>query len=191
MVFADDPDWWRSAVIYQIYPRSFADSNGDGYGDLPGVTRRLGHLADLGVDALWISPFYPSPQRDGGYDVADYRDVDPQFGVLEDFDALVARAHGLGLRVVVDLVPNHCSSDHPAFRAALSAGPGSPERQRFLFRDGRGPLGSRPPNDWQSMFEGPAWTRVLDDAARAVVPAPVRYQPARLELGPPRRPRRL
>src|SRR3712207_1793348 len=134
MTPAADPDWWRSAVLYQIYPRSFADSNGDGYGDLPGITGRLDHLARLGVDALWISPFYPSPQRDGGYDVADYRAVDPQFGSLQGFDALVDRAHELGLRVVVDLVPNHCSAEHSDFRAALAAAPGSPERDRFLFR---------------------------------------------------------
>jgi alpha-glucosidase len=163
MTPAQNPDWWRSAVLYQIYPRSFRDSNADGYGDLPGITSRLDHLADLGVDALWISPFYPSPQRDGGYDVADYRAVDPQFGTLEDFDHLVGQAHGLGLRVIVDLVPNHCSADHPDFQAALAAAPGSPARDRFLFRDGRGPGGDLPPNDWLSMFEGPAWTRVLDD----------------------------
>jgi alpha-glucosidase len=159
---ADHSDWWRSAVIYQIYPRSFADSNADGYGDLPGITARLRHLADLGVDALWISPFYPSPQRDGGYDVADYRAVDPQFGTLADFDALVGEADLLGLRVIVDLVPNHCSADHPDFQAALAAAPGSSERDKFWFRDGQGPEGSRPPNDWLSMFGGPAWTRVLD-----------------------------
>ncbi|MDR6972781.1 glycoside hydrolase family 13 protein [Leifsonia shinshuensis] len=155
-------EWWRRAVIYQVYPRSYADSNGDGIGDLPGITARLDHLASLGVDALWLSPFYPSPQRDGGYDVADYRDVDPQFGTLADFDALIAATHRLGIRVIVDLVPNHCSWDHPAFRAALAAAPGSPERALFHFRDGRGEHGELPPNDWQSMFEGPAWTRVTE-----------------------------
>jgi alpha-glucosidase len=158
-----DADWWRDAVIYQVYPRSFSDSNGDGIGDLPGIVARLGHLARLGVDAIWLSPFYPSPQRDGGYDVADYRDVDPQFGTLEDADALIRAAHGHGIRVIVDLVPNHCSWDHPAFRAALAATPGSPERRLFHFRDGRGPNGDLPPNDWQSMFEGPAWTRVTEE----------------------------
>jgi alpha-glucosidase len=163
---ATGPDWWRTAVIYQIYPRSFADGDGDGDGDLPGITGRLGHLAALGVDALWLSPFYPSPQRDGGYDVADYRDVDPRYGTLADFDALCARAHALGIRVITDLVPNHCSSDHPAFRAALAAGPGSAERDLFVFRDGRGPDGSLPPNDWTSMFEGPAWTRVTEGDGR-------------------------
>jgi alpha-glucosidase len=162
MIDLADDTWWRTAVIYQIYPRSFADSNGDGYGDLPGITNRLDHVAALGADAIWLSPFYPSPQRDGGYDVADYRDVDPQFGTLDDFDALVARAHDLGIRVVVDLVPNHTSSEHVAFRAALEAAPGSPERGLFHFRDGRGDGGELPPNDWQSMFEGSAWTRVVE-----------------------------
>ncbi|WP_031028325.1 glycoside hydrolase family 13 protein [Streptomyces sp. NRRL WC-3725] len=157
-----DDDWWRTAVIYQIYPRSFADSDGDGTGDLPGITARLDHLAYLGVDALWLSPFYPSPQRDGGYDVADYRAVDPRYGTLDDFDALLARAHGLGIRVIVDLVPNHCSAQHPAFQAALTAAPGSEERSLFHFRDGRGPDGALPPNDWTSMFEGPAWTRITE-----------------------------
>ncbi|MEV0210509.1 glycoside hydrolase family 13 protein [Streptomyces sp. NPDC050788] len=159
---AADDTWWRTAVIYQIYPRSFADSDGDGTGDLPGITARLDHLADLGVDALWLSPFYPSPQVDGGYDVADYRNVDPRYGTLRDFDALLARAHALGIRVVVDLVPNHCSAQHPSFQAALSAAPGSAERALFHFRDGRGLDGSLPPNDWTSMFEGPAWTRVTE-----------------------------
>ncbi|MFD7815414.1 glycoside hydrolase family 13 protein [Streptomyces sp. NPDC059785] len=157
-----DDTWWRTAVIYQVYPRSFADADGDGTGDLPGITAHLDHLADLGVDALWLSPFYPSPQRDGGYDVADYRAVDPRYGTLADFDALLARAHELGIRVIVDLVPNHCSDQHPAFRAALTAAPGSDERALFHFRDGRGPDGSLPPNDWTSMFEGPAWTRITE-----------------------------
>ncbi|MFD0311164.1 glycoside hydrolase family 13 protein [Streptomyces sp. NPDC127119] len=163
---AADDDWWRTAVIYQIYPRSFADGDGDGTGDLPGITGRLDHLADLGVDALWLSPFYPSPQRDGGYDVADYRAVDPRYGTLADFDELLARAHELSIRVIVDLVPNHCSSEHVAFRAALAAAPGSDERALFHFRDGRGPDGSLPPNDWTSMFEGPAWTRVTEADGR-------------------------
>ncbi|MDT0393681.1 MULTISPECIES: glycoside hydrolase family 13 protein [Streptomyces] len=159
---AADDTWWRTAVIYQIYPRSFADSDGDGTGDLPGITARLDHLADLGVDALWLSPFYPSPQVDGGYDIADYRDVDPRYGTLHDFDALLARAHALGIRVVVDLVPNHGSAQHPSFQEALTAPAGSSERALFHFRDGRGPDGSLPPNDWTSMFEGPAWTRVTE-----------------------------
>ncbi|MEA2827868.1 MAG: alpha-glucosidase [Actinomycetota bacterium] len=154
--------WWRRAVIYQVYVRSFADSDGDGIGDLPGVRSRLPYVADLGVDAIWLNPFYPSPQADAGYDVADYRDVDPTFGTLADFDGLVADARGLGLRVIVDLVPNHTSSEHPWFRAALAAPPGSPERARYVFREGRGDSGDQPPNDWQSVFGGPAWARVAD-----------------------------
>ncbi|MGW0504196.1 glycoside hydrolase family 13 protein [Micromonospora sp. NPDC003241] len=154
--------WWTEAVIYQIYPRSFADSNGDGIGDLPGITARLDHLTELGVDAVWLSPFYPSPQADAGYDVADYRDVEPLFGTLADADELIAQARARGLRVIVDLVPNHTSSAHQWFQAALAAAPGSPERQRYVFRDGRGPDGVEPPNDWQSVFGGPAWTRVPD-----------------------------
>jgi len=153
--------WWRDAVIYQIYPRSWADSDGDGIGDLPGITSRLSHLADLGIDAVWLSPFYPSPQLDAGYDVADYRDVDPLFGTLDDFDRLVERAHALGLRVIVDVVPNHTSAEHPWFQDALAAAPGSPERARYLFRDGRDG-GETPPNNWPSRFGGSAWTRVTD-----------------------------
>ncbi|MFS0886159.1 glycoside hydrolase family 13 protein [Aeromicrobium sp. 179-A 4D2 NHS] len=154
--------WWRDAVIYQVYPRSWADSDGDGIGDLPGITSHLDHLATLGVDAVWLSPFYTSPQNDAGYDVADYRDVDPLFGTLEDFDALTTRAHELGMRVIVDLVPNHSSSEHEWFRAALAAEPGSPERARYIFRDGRGDGGEFPPNNWQSTFGGPAWTRTTN-----------------------------
>jgi alpha-glucosidase len=147
--------WWRHAVIYQVYPRSWADSNGDGVGDLPGITSRLDHLVELGVDALWLSPFYPSPQADAGYDVSDYRGVDPIFGSLEDADKLLAAARERGLRVIVDLVPNHTSSEHPWFRAALAAGPGSPERARYIFRPEK-------PNNWKSTFGGPAWTQVAD-----------------------------
>ncbi|WSG47769.1 glycoside hydrolase family 13 protein [Dactylosporangium sp. NBC_01737] len=139
-------EWWRHAVIYQVYPRSFADADGDGVGDLPGITARLGHLADLGVDALWLSPFYRSPMVDGGYDVSDYRDVDPVFGTLADFDALLAEAHRLGLRVIVDIVPNHTSSLHPWFVQG--------RRDRYIFRD--------EPNGWRSLFGGPAWTQVAD-----------------------------
>lgn len=156
--------WWQDAVIYQIYPRSWADGDGDGIGDLPGITDRLEHLSELGVDAVWISPFYVSPQHDAGYDIADHRDVDPVFGTLADADALIKRAHALGLRIIVDLVPNHSSSDHPWFRAALAAMPGSPERRRYLFRDGTGIAGELPPNNWQSNFGGPAWTRITESA---------------------------
>lgn len=155
-------EWWRSAVIYQVYPRSFADGNGDGVGDIPGITARLKHLVRLGVDAIWLSPFYRSPHHDAGYDVADYRDIDPLFGTLADADAMLAEAHRLGLRVIVDLVPNHTSFEHPWFKAALAAGPGSPERARYLFRDGKGPEGAQPPNDWRSTFGGSAWTRVTE-----------------------------
>jgi alpha-glucosidase len=163
---ATGSEWWRTAVIYQVYPRSFADSNGDGVGDLPGITARLDSLVELGVDAVWLSPFYTSPQKDGGYDVADYTDVDPLFGTLDDFDALLARAHALSLKVIVDLVPNHSSSEHPWFQAALAAAPGSPERARYLFRDGLGADGDVPPNNWQSVFGGPAWTRVVEKDGR-------------------------
>ncbi|MCF3119478.1 glycoside hydrolase family 13 protein [Streptomyces arenae] len=157
-------EWWRDAVIYQVYPRSFADGNGDGMGDLPGITARLPHLRDLGVDAVWLSPFYSSPQADAGYDVADYRAVDPMFGTLTDADDLVREAHALGLRVIVDVVPNHCSDQHEWFKQALREGPGSPLRERFHFRAGRGAEGELPPNDWESIFGGPAWTRVEDGA---------------------------
>src|SRR6202043_921344 len=149
-----------AAVVYQVYPRSFTDSDGDGIGDLPGVTSRLEYLADLGVDAIWLTPFYPSPLNDGGYDVSDYLDVDPRLGTLADFDALVRGARSRDIRVIVDLVPNHCSSEHPLFKKALAAGPGSPERDLFIFRDGRGAGGDEPPNNWPSRFGGRAWTRV-------------------------------
>ncbi|MFY1617373.1 glycoside hydrolase family 13 protein [Micromonospora sp. WMMD736] len=154
--------WWTEAAIYQIYPRSYADSNGDGIGDLPGITARLDHLVELGVDAVWLSPFYPSPQADAGYDVADYRNVDPLFGTLADADELIAEARSRGLRVIVDLVPNHTSSAHRWFQEALAAAPGSAQRSRYVFRDGLGPAGDQPPNDWQSVFGGPAWTRTVD-----------------------------
>jgi alpha-glucosidase len=161
---ADRPDaaWWRQAVIYQIYPRSWADSDGDGIGDLPGITSRLHHLRDLGVDALWLSPFYTSPQADAGYDVADYRRVDPLFGTLADADAMITTAHDFGLKVIVDMVPNHSSDAHEWFRTALAAGPGSAERERYLFREGRGERGELPPNNWESVFGGAAWTRVTE-----------------------------
>ncbi|WP_109474457.1 alpha-amylase family glycosyl hydrolase [Ornithinimicrobium cavernae] len=155
-----DAPWWRHAVIYQIYPRSWADGNGDGVGDLAGITARLPYLADLGVDAIWVSPFYVSPMNDAGYDVADYRDIDPVFGTLDDADALIDQAHDLGIRVIVDLVPNHTSSEHAWFQQALAAAPGSAERARYMFAEGKGADGSEPPNNWQSVFGGPAWTRL-------------------------------
>lgn len=155
-------EWWRTATIYQIYPRSFADANGDGMGDLAGITAHLADLEELGIDAIWLSPFYTSPQKDAGYDVADYCDVDPLFGTLADFDAMLAEAHARGIRVIVDLVPNHSSSAHEWFQAALAAGPGSAERARYLFRDGRGENGDEAPNNWESVFGGPAWTRTAD-----------------------------
>ncbi|MGH8959884.1 MAG: glycoside hydrolase family 13 protein [Jatrophihabitantaceae bacterium] len=157
--------WWATAVFYQIYPRSFGDGNGDGTGDLVGLRQRMPHLRALGVDAIWLSPFYRSPMADGGYDVADPCDVDPIFGTLADFDAMLAEAHASDIRVTVDIVPNHFSDQHVWFRAALAAGPGSPERERFIFRPGRGENGDLPPNNWPSAFGGPAWTRVADGGA--------------------------
>jgi alpha-glucosidase len=155
-------DWWRGAVIYQIYIRSFGDGDGDGIGDIAGIRARLPYLARLGVDAIWITPWYPSPMVDGGYDVADYRDIDPVLGSLAEADGLVADAHRHGIRVILDIVPNHTSSVHPWFRAALAAAPGDAARDRYLFRDGRGANGELPPNNWRSQFGGPSWTRVPD-----------------------------
>jgi len=148
--------WWRGAAFYEIYVRSFADSNDDGIGDLPGITSRLDHVKRLGADAVWLTPFYPSPQKDQGYDVADYYDVNPEYGTLADFDQLVTTAHGMRLKVLVDLVPNHTSDQHPWFQAALSS-PDDPHRDLYYFRDGK-PDGS-PPNNWRSAFGGPAWTK--------------------------------
>jgi alpha-glucosidase len=155
-------DWWRQAVIYQVYPRSFSDANGDGVGDLQGVLSKADYIADLGVDAVWFSPFYPSALADGGYDIDDYRDIDPLIGSLPQFDAVVTALHARGIRVVVDIVPNHSSDRHLWFLAALGAGPGSRERDRYHFRDGCGSDGELPPNDWQSLFGGPAWTRITE-----------------------------
>ena len=155
-------EWWRDAVFYQIYPRSFADSDFDGVGDLTGITEHMDYIADLGVDALWISPFFRSPQIDHGYDVSDYRDVDPMFGTLLDIDRLIEAAHERDIKVTVDFVPNHTSDQHRWFQAALAAGPGSPERERYLFADGTGTHGSNPPNNWRSVFGGPSWTRVRE-----------------------------
>ena len=157
-----EPAWHHTAVVYEVYLRSFADSNGDGVGDINGVRARLPYLRDLGVDAIWLTPWYRSPMADGGYDVADYRDIDPLFGTLRDAEALIAGAHAHGLRIIVDVVPNHCSSRHPWFADAVAARPGSAERARFWFRPGRGADGEMPPNDWQSMFGGPAWTRLTE-----------------------------
>jgi alpha-glucosidase len=154
--------WWRNAVVYQVYPRSFADGNGDGIGDLTGIRARLPYLSKLGVDALWINPWYPSPMADGGYDVADYRDIEPDFGTLAEAEALIAEAHTLGIRIIIDLVPNHCSDVHPWFIEALAAAPGSVARERFHFLEGKGANGELPPNDWQSRFGGPAWTRTVN-----------------------------
>ena len=156
------PAWWRTASTYQIYVRSFADADGDGVGDLAGIRSRLPYLRGLGVDALWLTPWYVSPMADGGYDVADYRDIDPTLGTLAGAEELIAEAHRHGLRVILDLVPNHCSDRHPWFQAALAAGPGAPERERFWFRPGRGAGGAEPPNDWQGYFGGPAWTRTAE-----------------------------
>jgi alpha-glucosidase len=159
---APERTWWRDAVIYELYVRSFADGDSDGVGDLMGVRSRLRYLAGLGVDAVWLTPFYRSPMVDGGYDVADYRDVDPLFGRLADAEALITDAHRLGLRLIVDLVPNHTSDRHPWFVAALADGPGAPSRERYVFREGKGAGGAQPPNDWRAVFGGPAWTRVPD-----------------------------
>ncbi|WP_194924257.1 glycoside hydrolase family 13 protein [Catenulispora pinisilvae] len=154
--------WWRDAVIYQVYIRSFADGNGDGVGDVAGLRSRLPYLAALGVDALWLNPWYASPQVDAGYDVSDYRRLDPLFGTLEDAKALIADAHAHGLRLILDIVPNHTSDQHPWFQEALTAAPGSPARSRYHFRPGRGVDGSEPPTDWPSIFGGPAWTRTVE-----------------------------
>ena len=154
--------WWKQAVVYQVYPRSFKDSRGSGLGSIAGVTEKIDYLAELGVDAIWLSPFYPSQLADGGYDVDDYRNVDPKLGTMDDFDELAKAAHEHGIKVVVDIVPNHSSNLHEWFKAALAAAPGSPERDRYIFRDGKGPNGDQPPTDWIASFGGPAWTRVPD-----------------------------
>jgi alpha-glucosidase len=154
--------WWHTAAVYQLYLRSFADSNGDGVGDLGGVLAHLDHLERLGVDAIWFNPWFPSPMADGGYDVSDYRDIAPEFGSLQAAEALIEAAHARDIRVIIDIVPNHCSSEHRWFQEALAAGPGSAARSRFWCRPGRGTAGELPPNNWLSMFGGPAWTRVKE-----------------------------
>ena len=158
----ENKNWWRDAVVYQVYPRSFADSDGDGMGDIPGIVSRLDYLADLGVDAIWVSPFYTSPLHDGGYDVADYRSIDTRLGSLDDVDTLVEQAHARGIRVLLDLVPNHSSSEHPWFVELLAAGPGSPAWDRYVVREGRGPNREEPPNNWRSVFHGRGWSQILD-----------------------------
>ncbi|ADB30208.1 alpha amylase catalytic region [Kribbella flavida DSM 17836] len=155
-------DWWRDAVVYQVYIASFADGDGDGLGDIAGLRARLDHVVALGADAIWVNPWYPSPMADAGYDISNHRAIDPRFGTLDDARELIAVAQEKGLRVLLDLVPNHCSDQHPWFRQALAAGPGAAARDRFLFRDGRGVDGELPPNDWTSVFNGPAWTRVTE-----------------------------
>jgi alpha-glucosidase len=155
-------DWWRDAVVYQVYLRSFADGNGDATGDIAGLRSRLGYLEELGVDAIWVNPWYESPLNDGGYDVADYRSIHPLFGTLDEARYLIKEASDRGLRLLVDLVPNHTSSEHAWFQAALDSPPGSAERNRYHFRQGRGSHGRNPPNDWESVFGGPAWSRVPD-----------------------------
>jgi alpha-glucosidase len=156
-------DWWRRAVVYQIYPKSFADGNGDGVGDLPGAISRLDYLRDLGVDAVWFSPIFPSPQCDGGYDVSDYRDIDPLFGTIADAEQFIREAHARGIRVILDVVPNHSSSRHRFFQEALRTPPGSPAWQRYHCVRGKGAHGELPPNNWQSIFGGIAWTRITDE----------------------------
>jgi alpha-glucosidase len=157
-----DGHWWRDAVVYQVYVRSFGDANGDGIGDLAGVRSRLPYLRELGVDALWFNPWYPSPLADAGYDISDYRSIDPAFGTLEEAEQLIADARALGIRTIVDIVPNHVSNEHPWFVEALGAPKGSPARERFWFRPGAGEDGELPPNGWQSIFGGPAWRRAAD-----------------------------
>ncbi len=156
-----NPPWWRDSVVYQLYVRSFADADGDGVGDLDGITEHLDYVESLGVDAIWLNPCYPSPNRDGGYDVADYTTIDSVYGGMPAFGRLLDAAHSRGLRVLMDLVPNHCSSAHPWFQEAVRSAPGSPARARFHFRDGCGPDGVEPPNNWRSTFGGPAWTRLV------------------------------
>lgn len=156
--------WWATAVVYEIYIRSFADSDGDGIGDIGGIRSRLTYIKDLGIDAIWVSPWYPSPQKDNGYDVTDYFEINPEYGTLKQAEELISECHELGLKLIIDIVPNHSSDRHAWFRSALSEKPGSPARDRYLFRDGLGHAGELPPNNWQSIFGGPAWTQVTEAA---------------------------
>jgi alpha-glucosidase len=157
-----DPNWWRQASVYQIYPRSFSDSNGDGLGDINGITAKVPYLKQLGIDAVWLSPFYPSALADGGYDVDDYRNVDPRLGTLEDFNAMASALHSAGIKLIVDIVPNHSSDRHEWFQEALASPKGSAARDRYIFRDGLGEKGELPPSDWDSVFGGPAWERITE-----------------------------
>ncbi|QCO99463.1 glycoside hydrolase family 13 protein [Arthrobacter sp. 24S4-2] len=159
---AADPNWWRQASVYQIYPRSFSDSNGDGLGDIKGITAKVPYLKELGIDAVWLSPFYPSALADGGYDVDDYRNVDPKLGTLEDFAEMSAALHAAGIKLIADIVPNHSSNRHEWFKEALAAPKGSAARERYIFRDGLGKNGELPPSDWDSVFGGPAWERITE-----------------------------
>ena len=158
MALSKDKSWWRQAAIYQIYPRSFKDSNGDGLGDIKGITSKIDYLSSLSLDAVWLSPFFPSALVDGGYDVDDYRDVDPKLGTLADFDEMLAKLHDAGIRIFVDIVPNHSSNLHLWFKEAIAAEPGSAARNRYIFRDGKGANGELPPTDWPSHFAPSAWT---------------------------------
>lgn len=158
-----DRSWWQTAVVYQVYVRSFADGNGDGIGDLLGLRQRLPYLHELGVDALWITPWYSTPGVDGGYDVSDYYDINPEYGTLADAEAVITEAHRLGIRVIADIVPNHTSDQHPWFQRAIAADPADPARNRYWFRPGRGEHANLPPNNWLSLFGGPAWTRLTPE----------------------------
>lgn len=158
--------WWRDAVTYQIYIRSFADGNGDGKGDIQGIRSRLKYLKNLGIDAIWVTPWYPSPQKDHGYDVADYLDIEPDYGTLSEAELMINEAHQLGIKVIIDIVPNHSSDQHKWFIEAVNSDPGSKARDRYIFRDGRGNHGEIPPNNWHSVFGGSAWQRIIEKDGR-------------------------
>ena len=161
-ITTSDVPWWRRGIVYQVYIRSYADGNGDGTGDINGVRSRLPYLQDLGVDAIWINPWYRSPLADGGYDVADYRAIEPRYGTIEEAELLITEAHERDIKVIADLVPNHTSEEHEWFKEAVAAAPGDPVRNRYHIRPGKGPDGAEPPTDWTSVFGGPAWTRLPD-----------------------------